>query len=697
MIKTTNNDSPKKAENLREEIRYHDYRYYVLADPEISDQEYDRLMRQLLDLEKKYPHLVTPDSPSRRVSGLATQEFKQVQHKIPMLSLDNTYNPEELKEWEERIRKILIPKSTRKSVKTPSPGLQPPSPSKGEGRGEGIEYVVEAKIDGVSCSLVYENGILATAATRGDGETGEDITSNVKTIRAIPLKLFTQNPPKLLEVRGEVYMNKKDFGQLNEAIKKAGGEPFANPRNAAAGSLRQKDPRITAKRPLRFFGHSYAVAEGLEFKTHWEYLQTLKKLGFALPEMNRLCKKLDEVIAFYQSWEIKRQDLPYEIDGLVVKVNDLRQQRILGTTAKSPRWAVALKYQAQQATTQVKNVTFSVGRTGTITPIAELEPVACGGVTISSSTLHNFDEVERLDLKIGDTVLIERAGEVIPHVIKVITSKRTGKEKPISPPKYCPVCKQKVVKEKEEYVAYACVNPSCPAQLKAGLFHFGSRDAMDIEGLGDVVVEQLINEKKVKDFSDLYQLTKKDLLTLELFADKRADNLLAAIQKSKRQPLSRVLYGLGIRHVGEKLAWVLAEHFKTMEKLESASLEELTQVLEVGPIVAESIRQFFRQEEVRKLIEKLRKQGLNFKEPPKTVRAGSPLLAKSFVFTGELKKFSRDQAEEMVRELGGKTSSSVSKKTDYVVAGKDPGSKYDNAKKLGVKILSEEDFLKLIQ
>ncbi|MBI4051783.1 MAG: NAD-dependent DNA ligase LigA, partial [Elusimicrobia bacterium] len=617
-------------EKLRDKIRSHDYRYYVLADPEISDAEYDQLMRRLLELEKAHPKLITPDSPSQRVSGFVTNNFKPVRHRIPMLSLDNAYTAQELQEWAERAHKIL--------------GKTVP------------EYVVEAKIDGVSCSLIYENGILVTAATRGDGETGEDITANIKTIRAIPLKLLTKDPPELLEVRGEVYMGKHDFSSLQGS--------FANPRNAAAGSLRQKDPQVTARRPLKFFAHSHAVAEGIEFKTHWEYLQTLKNLGFALPETNRLFKNLEEVISFYHLLEAKRQNLPYEIDGLVVKINDLRQQKILGTTAKSPRWALALKYQAQQATSRVKNVVFSVGRTGTITPVAELEPVACGGVTISSSTLHNFDEIKRLELKVGDTVLIERAGEVIPHVVKVITSKRTGKEKPILPPRECPICDGKVVREKEDLVAYICVNPSCPAQIKRGLLHFGSRDAMDIEGLGDVLVEQLVEKKKVKDFSDLYHLKKEDLLVLDLFADKKAENLLSAIAQSKARPLSRILYALGIRHVGEKMARVLAKHFQTIEALESASLDDLIRVSEVGPIVAEAIHGFFRQAQVKTLIVKLKKMGLQFMEPRKQIRADTPLADKTLVFTGELEKFSRDQAEEKVRELGGKTSSSVSPKTD---------------------------------
>lgn len=655
---------------LREQIRRHDRLYYVLSRPEISDYEYDRLMKRLKELEEKNPELLTPDSPTQRVSGTAVKEFKSVAHSVPMLSLDNAYSPEEIKEWDERVHKNLK-------------GLEP-------------RYVVEAKIDGLSCSLIYEKGILVRGATRGDGTNGEDVTLNVRTIRDIPLGLSGEKIPPVLEVRGEVYMDKEDFKKLNETQKSRGLEPFVNPRNAAAGSLRQKDPKITAERRLKFFAHSFGRMEGGKpFQTHWEFLNDCPRWGFPVAPVRKLCSSIEEMISFYRDYEEKYKDLPYEIDGLVAKVNELQQQRILGATAKSPRWAVAFKYQASQAATTVKNVVFSVGRTGIITPVAELDPVPCGGVTISSATLHNFDEIERLGVRIGDRVLIERAGEVIPKVIKVISSKRKGREKSIRPPKNCPVCEATVVKEKEEEVAYRCPNPSCPAQIKRGLLHWASRDAMDIEGLGVAVVEQLVDKKLVKDFAGIYALDRQTLLGLELFADKKAENLLSAIEASKKRPLSRLLYALGIRHVGEKMARVLAQRYGELEKIRKAGLEELTRIHEIGEIVAQSIHQFFRQSQAEELIEKLSRLGLNFTEPQKAA-GSSPLAGKTFVFTGGLKSLDRSEAEAKVRELGGEAASSVSKKTDYVVAGEDPGSKYDKAVKLGVKILTEEEFLKLL-
>ena len=659
----------KEAEKLREDIRRADYRYYVLADPEISDAEYDALMRRLQQLEDAHPELRAPDSPTQRVGGFAPTDFAPVKHDPPMLSLDNTYNPEEFLEWVEKVKRAF--------------------------KGDPGEFVLEAKIDGVSMSLLYVDGRLKTGATRGDGETGEDVTPNVKTIRAVPLSLAA-GAPKVLEVRGEVYMDKRDFRAFNESEKKAGREPFANPRNFAAGSLRQKDSRITARRPLRFFAHSMGRSEGAPaFKSHWEYLQYVKKLGFALPGIDAVCRDADEAVKAYRGFENRRESLPYEVDGLVVKVNSLENQRKLGFTAKSPRWAIAFKYASTQATTAVKDIIFSVGRTGTITPVADLEPVACGGVTISSASLHNFEEIERLGLRIGDTVLIERAGEVIPHVVKVVSSKRTGKEKPVVPPKACPVCGGKVVKE-EELVALQCVNPSCPAQLKRSLAHFASRDAMDIEGLGEQVVEQVVERRMVKDFADIYDLRKEDLLQLELFADKRAENLIAAVRASKDRPLSRLLNALGIRQVGEKMARTLASRFKTLDALAAASEEELLKVEEVGPIVAESILSFFGQSQVKALLKRLKAHGLNLKEPERAAPQDSPVAGKTFVFTGELASMPRSEAEAKVRDLGGEASGSVSKKTSYVVVGRDPGSKADKARKLGVATLDEDAFLRLI-
>ena len=665
-------DVRREAQKLREEIRRHDYLYYVEANPEISDTEYDKLMRRLAQLEKEHPELASPDSPTQRVGGFAPTDFAPVEHHPSMLSLDNAYNPEEFQEWHERIRRFL--------------------------KGEPGRFIVEPKIDGVSMSLTYREGRFVTGATRGDGETGEDVTPNVKTIRAIPLHLGPKAPP-ILEVRGEVYMEKRDFARLNESVKKEEGhEPFANPRNAAAGSLRQKDSRITAKRHLRFFAHSMGRHEGTpKFESHSQYLAYVRKLGFPVPDLSRTYLDAEAVLAVYREFEKKRMDLPFEVDGLVVKVDDTSLQDKLGTTAKSPRWALAFKYASTQATTVVNRIDFSVGRTGTITPVAALDPVPCAGVTISSASLHNFEEVTRLDVRVGDTVLIERAGEVIPHVIKVITTKRKPGAKPVKAPARCPVCGGKVVRE-EGLVALACVNPSCPAQIKRGLLHFASRDAMDIEGLGDVVVEQLVNEGKVKTFADIYRLKKDDLLRLDLFADKRAENLLAAIERSKERPLSRLIYALGIRHVGEKMARVLARKFEKLRAIEKATMEELSQTEEVGPVVAESIRTFFHQKQTDRLIDDLEKLGLNFKEPEApTAPAGSPVAGKTFVFTGELESMTRTVAEEKVRSLGGEAGSAVTKKTAYLVVGKDAGSKADKAKKLGIPMLEEQEFLKLIK
>lgn len=667
-------DIKKEIESLRKEIRKHDYFYYVLNQPEISDTEYDKLYKKLVELEKKYPQFITPDSPTQRVSGQPAELFHPVKHAKPMLSLENTYSAEEVKEWNERVNKGI--------------------------KGEKWEYVVEPKIDGVSTALTYKNGILEVGATRGDGKTGEDITANIKTIRSIPLSLLTTSRlqvPIRLEIRGEVYIEKKEFNRLNEEMKKKGEIIFANPRNAAAGSLRQKDPRVTASRPLKFFAHSYGLAEGeKKLTTHWEYLQTLKEYGIKAIEEAKLCKNIEEVIVYCKEWKEKRDTLAYEIDGMVIKINSLNQQEKLGTTMKSPRWAIAYKFPARQVTTKVKNITVNVGRTGIITPVAELEPVECAGVTISHSTLHNFDEIKRLGIKIGDTVLIERAGEVIPKVVKVIESKRTGKEKEFRVPTKCPVCAGPIVKEKEEEVAYRCINPSCPAQLARGLIHFAKREAMDIEGLGESVVEQLVERKMVSDFADIYFLKKEDLLKLDLFAEKKAENLLKAIDTSKNQPLGRLLYAIGIRNVGEKAAQVLAERFETMDNLMKAKIEDLTSIYEVGPVMAESVVNFFHQEGTKKLIEKLKKAGVRMEEEKKKI-GPRPLSGKTFVFTGEMKSFTRSEAETKVKELGGNPTSSVSKKTDFVVVGENPGSKYTKARELGLKILNEEEFINLVK
>jgi len=661
------NEIKKRIEKLREEIHHHDYLYYVLNQPVISDKEYDDLYRELKELEEKYPQFITPDSPTQRVSGEVLKEFKPVKHRVKMLSLDNTYSFEELKEWNERIFKIL-------------------------GK-EKVEFVVELKIDGVSASLTYEKGVFVLGATRGDGETGEDITLNLKTIHSIPLRIKGKDIPSLLEVRGEVYMERKDFEILNKEREKRGEILFANPRNAASGSLKLLDPSITAQRKLNCFIHSFGTMEGgKKLNTQWEFLNYARDVGFRVNPENKLCKDIDEVIDYCNQWQEKRDNLSYDIDGMVIKVNSFAQQEKLGFTLKSPRWAVAYKFPARQATTEVLAIKMNVGRTGVITPTAELKPVECGGVIIRNATLHNFDEIKRLNIRVGDRVLIERAGEVIPKVVKVVESR--GK-KPVEIPKNCPVCGGKVVKEKEEEVAYRCINPSCPAQLERLVIHFASRGAMDIEGLGESVAKQLVERKMIKDLADIYFLKKEDLLTLELFADKKAENLLKAIEESKKRPFSKFLYGLGIRHVGEKAAFILAQRFKNIDNLMQAKIDDLLEIDEVGPVMAESVINFFKQKSSQELIKKFKKAGLVLAEEKKV--GPQPLKSKKFVFTGELASFTRKEAEDLVRSLGGEASSSVSKNTDFVVVGENPGSKYDKAKELGIKIINEEEFKKMIE
>lgn len=664
----------KKIEKLRDEIRHHDYCYYVLNQPEISDKEYDDLMRRLKELETKHPELVTKDSPTQRVSGKPLEEFATVKHGIPMLSLDNTYSFDELKEWDERVHKGL--------------------------RQELVEYVAESKIDGTSSSFTYRKGVFILAATRGDGETGEDITLNARTIRSVALKLIPVSRlpvPDLLEVRGEIFMERKAFERLNEERKRKGEALFANPRNAAAGSLKLLDPRITASRKLNCFVHSPGVLEGKKlFDTHWDFLKTAKAFGLRVDSNVKLCRSIDEVIEHCKRWEKKRDKLAYEIDGMVIKVNSLAQQRKLGFTMKSPRWAVAYKFPARQATTKLKDIVVQVGRTGVLTPVAKLEPVECGGVEISSATLHNFDEIKRLDARIGDRVILERAGEVIPKIVKVVKSVRTGREESFSVPKKCPECGAPIAKEKAEEVAYRCLNPSCPAQLERGLLHFASRSAMDIEGMGQSVVEQLVERKMASDFADVYFLKEGELLSLSLFAEKKARSLIEAIEKSKSQTLSRLLFALGIRQVGEKAAQVLAERYGSLDSLMKAKSEDLQEISEVGPVMAESIEFFFKQPGTRKLIEKLKKAKVRMTEEVKRV-GPQPLKGKTFVFTGELKGFARHEAEALVKSLGGRSSPSVSKQTDFVVCGSSPGSKYDKAKKLGVRIIDEKEFEALIK
>lgn len=659
----------KQIEKLRQAIRRHDYMYYAASEPEISDKEYDDLMKQLIIMEDKYPEFKSADSPARRVVGGILEGFKTVRHKQKMFSLDNTYSYDELREWQERVYK----------------GLGSDKP----------EYVVELKIDGVSANITYLKGSLVIGSTRGDGQTGEDVTANIKTIRAIPLIFMGEDAPQEIEIRGEVYMERKSLEILNKEKEKTGEVLFANPRNAASGSLKLLDTNLAAKRRLNFFAHSLGEYKGGELLSQWDYLNKLKQWGVRTNLNSKLCLNIDEVIEYCKLWQEKREKLGYEIDGIVVKVNSFAQQKKLGWTLKSPRWAAAYKFPARQAITEVMEIKFQVGRTGVITPVAVLKPVVCAGVTIKHATLHNFDEIKRLGIRQGDRIVIERAGEVIPKIVKVVESARSGKEKKFNMPQECPSCRGRITREKEQ-VAYRCINPSCPVQMERGLIHFASRDTMDIEGMGEAVVEQLVNKGMIGDFADIYSLKKEDFLRLELFKDKKADNLLKAIEKSKSQPLSRFVYGLGIRHVGEKAAYVLARKFKTMDNLLSAKKEDFEAVYEIGAVMAESITEFFKLESSLKLISKLKNAGLNLKEKT-AIEKKAALDGKTFVFTGEMESLSRSQAQRLVREYGGNASSSVSKDTDFVVVGANSGSKYAKAKKLGVKIIDENKFKEMIR
>ena len=656
----------EEIKKLREEISRHEYLYYVLSNPEISDGEFDELMRRLKSLEDAYPHLITPESPTQRVGGIPDKAFSPVVHEPWMFSLDNSYSMGEFLDWAKRIKSLL--------------------------KTENVVFIAEPKIDGLSCAVEYRKGIFFRASTRGDGRVGEDVTANVKTIRNVPLKLLGKNPPEELEVRGEVYFEKKDFEDLRKEQLQNGQDPFANPRNAAAGSLRQKDPSICAGRKLKFYVHSAGRSVGVNFKKHSEYLDYCLNSGFSVPSLNRICRDEKSAIKFYENLLKKREELEYEIDGIVVKVNDYALREILGFTAKSPRWAIAFKYPSQQATTEIEDIVFSVGRTGIITPVAKLRPVKCSGVTISSATLHNFDEVERLDARIGDRVVIERAGDVIPKVVKIVLSARKRELPKVVPPGRCPVCSSPVVKED---VAYRCSYPLCPAQIKKSLMHFTSRNAMDIEGMGKSVIEQLVDRGIVKTYADIYKISKEDLLKLNLFKSKKAENVLREIVNSKKKPLSKVLYALGIRHVGEKIAEILAEKYGDINSIACASIEELSKVAEIGPIIAESVNSFFANDNVKKLLRELEKAGLSMKVEERTRE--QKLSGLSFVFTGELEEMERKKAQEAVKKLGGRFSSSVSSKTTYVVSGKNPGSKLTKAKKLGVKILSEEEFMRIIK
>jgi DNA ligase (NAD+) len=664
-----NKDAAERIEALREAIHRHNYLYYVEDRPEISDADYDRLLRELRALEEEHPELITPDSPTQAVGGHIAEAFAPVEHKGPMLSLDNALSADDLREFEARLRRAL-------------PNAH-------------FEYVCEPKIDGLGVALLYTRGRFARGATRGDGRVGEDITQNLRTIKMIPGSLTGELArAKTLEVRGEAFMPREAFARLNARLEEAGQTTFANPRNAAAGAVRQKDPTVTAARPLDIFLYHVSHREPGEFESHWEALEAMTAAGFPVNPRSKRCRDIDAVLAYCERLEGERDELGYDADGVVVKVNSLEQQRRLGATAHHPRWAIAFKFAARQATTRVVDITINVGKTGALTPTASLEPVELAGVTVSNVSLHNEDEVKRKDIRIGDTVLIERAGDVIPYLVQVVTSKRPPDARPFRMPRKCPACGAPAERPEGEAI-WRCTNIACPAQLKERLFHWGSRRAMDIEHLGEVVIEQLVDREMVRDFGDLYELDVEQLAGLERMAEKSAINLVEAIQASKARGLSRVLNGLGIRMVGERAAQLLAARFGTMDRLEKASADEINEIPGVGPKIAESVARFFHEERNRKTIRHLREVGLDLTEKGVSDKPG-PLTGKTLVLTGGLKRLTRDEAKDAILRLGGRVTGTVSKKTDYVVVGEDPGSKADDARRLGVTMLDEAQFLQVI-
>lgn len=671
MIPLDEKTAALEVERLRDEIRDYDYQYFVLDNPTIADVEYDKLKRQLEELEEKFPNLQSPDSPTQRVGGQPSAAFETAAHRVSMLSLSNAFDEDEVKAFHERIQK----------------GLEM----------EQVEYSVEPKFDGLSIELIYEHGSLTQGITRGDGQVGEDVTTNVRTIQNVPLKLRvpkSQSVPERLEVRGEVYMDLKDFEALN-AKRLAAEEPtFANPRNAAAGSLRQLDPRITAERPLKFTGYDVPNPELLGAQSQTELMEKLREWGLPVNQSYQKCKTLLDTFAFYNDLNDKRETLPYELDGVVIKVNSFLLRQQLGTTSRSPRWAIAYKFPAHQATTQINDITVQVGRTGVLTPVAELEPVSLSGVTVKRATLHNQDEIDAKDVRIGDTVWVQRAGDVIPEVVQVVKEKRTGNEQPYRLPSKCPICHSDVVREEGE-VALRCPNASCPAQIKERIRHFASRNAMDIEGLGKKWVERLVDENLVQSVADLYHLKAETLVELERLAEKSVENLLAAIEASKTRSLDRLIFGLGIRHVGQNLAEILAKYFENLSALSQAEEVTLAAIDGIGPKVAQSIVKFLQDEHNQALIKALQKAGLD-PQSEVTFSADLPLEGKKFVFTGTLSQMGRSKAQKLAKSLGASVSSSVSKKTDYVIVGDNPGSKAEKAEELGVTILDEAAFHTMI-
>ena len=658
-------DAAKEIDELRDTLRHHEYLYYVLDKPEISDAEFDRLMRHLQELEARHSELITPDSPSQRVGGKPREGFVKVPHSSPMLSLDNALNEDELREFDRRVRTLL--------------------------GGESFEYVAELKLDGLSMAVHYRDGALQQAVTRGDGIVGEEVTENSRTIRSLPLRV--KSSLDAFEVRGEVIMPRKSFEKLNAEREQQQLSLFANPRNAAAGALRALEPSVTASRRLEYFAYFLMVNGQFHFSSQWEALQTLDKMGFKVNPYKAKCADLDGVLKFYRHWETQRETLPYEIDGVVLKVDSVAQQAALGWTAKAPRWAVAFKFAAHQAETTVEDIQVYVGRTGALTPVAFLKPANFGGVTVSRATLHNEDEIERLGVEIGDRVLVERSGDVIPKVLRVVS--QGAERRPFRMPKHCPVCGGEIVREEGE-AASRCINTNCPARLQQSVLHFAARGVMNIDGMGDVLVDQLVTRGMVQSVADIYDLTLEQLLTLERMGQKSAEKVLRNIDASRKQPLPRVLNGLGIPFVGERTAQILADTFGSIDTIMNAGEEALQQAEEVGPKVSQSIRQFFHERRNRELVERLRKAGLTFEQAIRK-KSGGPLSGKVLVLTGTLPNLAREEAKARIEAAGGKVTGSVSKKTDYVVAGADPGSKLDKANELGVAVLDEPGLIALLE
>jgi DNA ligase (NAD+) len=660
----------KRIIDLRKTIEYHNRRYYQQDSPEISDAEYDRLMRELQDLENRYPEAFSPSSPSQRVGAAPLSKFAPFHHPSPMFSLANAFSEGEIIEFDQRLKRLA--------------GVND------------IGYIAEPKLDGLAVNLIYENGVFKQGATRGDGTTGEDVSQNLKTISSLPLfmkKTSEYQLPSFIEIRGEVYIEKDPFEKLNQRRTQDGEEPFANPRNAAAGSLRQLDSRITARRPLNIFLYGIGEAKGIDFSTHWEALQILDGWGFPVNRVIEKASNIESCIHYFERIAAQREKLPYEIDGVVLKVDDLSLQKILGNVSRNPRWALACKFPAAQAMTVVKDIIVGVGRMGTLTPVAIMEPVNVGGVMVSRATMHNEDEVLKKDVRVGDTVVIQRAGDVIPEIVRVVPEKRSSDTKQFKMPAHCPECGSEVVRYEGE-VAHRCVNISCPAQLKEHIRHFASRGAMDIEGLGEKVSAQLFDAKLIADPADLYFLTKEQLVDLDRQAEKSAQNLIEAIAGSKNPSLDKFIYALGIRHVGERTAKLLANHYGSIKNLISTTQDELTAIHEIGPEIAESIVDFFHEQKNINVLNKFFKAGINPQK--KEVQTSAPLQGKSFVFTGTMENMGRNEAQTIVENLGGTIHSSVTKKTTYVVAGSDPGSKLDKARSSGIQIISENEFLKLI-